>query len=89
MYCSEIIAGDLVCVKSWNMDEIDGGWISIPSDYGIVLEVIEIEHDYYFTDKKIRCYDYVIYWSEKEKTETLPDIIIEKLSDWIRRTDEG
>ena len=52
----------------------------MPSDYGIVLEVIEIEHDYVFIDQKIRCYNYVIYWFINQTTETLPDIIIEKFS---------
>ena len=86
MYCSDIVLGDLVCIKSWNMDDDDAGWISMPTDYGIVLEVIEIEHDYVFVDHKIRCFDYVIYWYVKQRVETLPDIIIEKFSDWLRRT---
>ena len=60
----------------------------MPSDYGIVLEVIEIEHDYVFIDQKIRCYNYVIYWLINQTTETLPDIIIEKFSDWTRRVNE-
>ena len=88
MYCRDIVVGDLVCIKSWNMDSDDTGWISIPTDYGIVLEVIEIEHDYVFIEQKIRCYDYVIYWLVKQRKETLPDIIIERFSDWLRRTNE-
>ena len=88
MYCSDILTGDLVCIKSWNSDDDETGWLSMPNDYGIVLEIIEIEHDYYFVDHKIRCFDYVVYWFASEKTETLPDIIIEKFSDWFRRTYE-
>jgi len=80
--------GDLVCLKSWNLESRDCGWISIPSDFGIILEVIEVEHDYVFIDHKIRCYDYVVYWFAKEQTETLPDVIVEKFSDWVRRQDE-
>jgi len=88
LFCSDLLMGDLVCVKSWNTDDDDAGWIQVPTDYGIILEVIEIEHDYVFIDKKIRCYDYVIYWFIKQTTETLPDIIVEKFSDWLRRTNE-
>jgi hypothetical protein len=82
------MVGDLVCVKSWNMDSADGGWISIPADFGIIIEIVEVEHHYVFIDKKIRCYDYIIYWAKEEKVETLPDIIIEKFSDWTRRQNE-
>ena len=41
--------------------------------------------DYVFIDHKIRCFDYVIYWSEAEKIETVPDLIVERFIDWIRR----
>ena len=85
MYCSDLLTGDLVCIKSWNMESLDAGWISVPTDFGIIIEVIEVEHDYVFIDHKIRCFDYVIYWNAAEKIETLPDIIIEKYSDWLRR----
>jgi len=88
VYCSDIIIGDLVCLKSWNFSEDDAGWISIPSDYGIVIEIIEIEHEYIFIDQKIRCYDYVIYWSVNRTTETLPDVVIDKFSNWLRRDNE-
>ena len=88
MYCRDIVVGDLVCIRSWNMEDVKTGWISVPSDFGIVLEIIEVEHDYFFIDKKIRCYDYVIYWIVKQKIETLPDVIIERYSDWIGRRDE-
>ena len=54
----------------------------------VILDVIEIEHDYFFVDHKIRCYDYVIYWADTQKTETLPDIVIEKYEDWLRGLNE-
>ena len=88
MYCSDIVLGDLVCVRSWNTDRDNFGWISVPSNYGIVLEVIEVEHDYVFINQRIRCYNYVIYWVVDQKIETLPDIIVEKFSNWQRRKNE-
>jgi hypothetical protein len=50
--------------------------------------VIEIRQEFYFYDHKIRCYDYVIFWSESGTTEQIPDIIVEKYSDWERRLNE-
>jgi hypothetical protein len=87
LYCSDIMMGDLVCVKSWSSDD-DAGWVSLPSDYGIILEVIEVEHNFVFIDRKIRCYDYKVYWLIKGEVETLPDIIVEKFSDWLGRANE-
>ena len=80
--------GDLVCIKSWNVDDAGEGWYCDPTDYGIVIEIIEIEHDYVFIDKKIRCFDYRIYWMMDDRVETLPDIIIQKYSDYRRMIDE-
>ena len=88
MYCSEIIIGDLVCLKSWSVEDLEAGWVSLPSDYGIVIEIIEVEHQYVFIDQKIRCYDYVIYWLVHGTIETLPDIVIDKFSNWQRRNNE-
>ena len=87
MYCRDIFMGDLVCIKSWNVDDAETGWISVPNDFGIVLEIIEVIQDWVFIDQKIRCYDYVIYWVIKQKIETLPDLIVERYTDWLRRKD--
>lgn len=87
-YCNDIEIGDLVCIKSHNVDDYGNGWISTDIDVGIVLEVIEIRQEFYFYDHKIRCYDYVIFWSESGTTEQIPDIIVEKYSDWERRLNE-
>lgn len=88
MYCADFGIGDLVCIRSWSDEGDDCGWISIPSDFGIIIEVIEIEHDYVFINHKIRCYDYKIYWIAKEQIDTIPDLAVEKYSDWLRRKDE-
>ena len=82
------MVGDLVCVRSWNTDESTGGWISLPSEFGIVIDVIEVEYEFVLIDRKSRCYDYVIYWIPSQETETIPDIILEKYSDWVRRVNE-
>ena len=87
MYCSDLLVGDLVCIKSWNVDSNGEGWFSIDVDVGTIIEVIEIEHDYIFIDHKIRCFDYVVYWTRAQKIETLPDLIVERFTDWIRRID--
>ena len=55
---------------------------------GIVLEIIEIEQEFSFYDSKIRCYDYVIYWTTTGTIEQIPDIIIERYTDWERRMNE-
>ena len=88
MYCSDLLVGDLVCVKCWNTDDLDSGWISPPSDFGVIIEVIEVDYEFVFIERKTRCYDYVIYWIVKEQKETLPDIIIEKYTDLLRRENE-
>ena len=88
MYCSDLDIGDLVCIKSWSTEETEGGWISLPDDYGIILEVIEVEYEFVFIDQKTRCYDYVVYWIIKQQLDTLPDIILERYVDWMRRIDE-
>ena len=84
-YCYDIIVGDLVCLKSRNADQTLTGWLSIELDSGIVLEIIEIDHQFEFFNYKIRCYDYVIYWCKTEIIETIPDILLEKYTDWLRR----
>ena len=88
MFCTEINIGDLVCIKSWDMTDSESGWISPPADYGIVIEIIEIKDDFIIWDGQTRCYDFIVYWAVKGNSETLPDIIIEKFSDWIRRENE-
>jgi len=77
--------GDLVCLKSHNVDDFGNGWLLSDIDIGIVLEVIELAQEFYFHNYKIRCYDYVIYWTRAASTEQLPDIIVEKYEDWERR----
>ena len=84
-YCNDILVGDLVCIKSHNVDDYGNGWMMAEVDTGIVLEIIEIEQEFYFIDQKTRCYDYVIYWTRSNTTEQIPDIIIEKFTDWLRR----
>jgi len=88
VYCSEIAIGDLVCLKSWRNESDDYGWISFPTDYGIVIEIIEVTQEFTFIDRKIRCYDFVIFWVIENNTEQLPDVIIEKYTDWNRRRNE-
>ena len=87
-YCNDIVIGDLVCVKSHNVDDYGNGWLMASVDTGIVLEIIEIEQEFFFYDHKIRCYDYVIYWTETGTIEQIPDIIIERYTDWERRINE-
>jgi len=87
-YCSDIFVGDLVCVKSHNVDDYGNGWMAADVDTGIVLEVIEIDQEFYFWDKTIRCYDFIIYWTRTGTIEQIPDIIIEKYSEWKRRINE-
>jgi len=70
------------------MDDQGSGWISLPSDFGIVVEIIEVEHNFVFIDHKIRCFDYVVYWITEGKLEILPDIIVEKFSNWEVETHE-
>tara|TARA_Y100001963_G_C6521426_1_gene326762 strand:- start:190 stop:480 length:291 start_codon:yes stop_codon:yes gene_type:complete len=84
-YCNDIVVGDLVCIKSHNVDDFGNGWLMANVDTGIVLEIIEIEHEFVFYDHKIRCYDYVIYWTRTKTIEQIPDIIVEKYTDWERR----
>ncbi len=55
---------------------------------GIILDIVEVESEFFLYDYKTRCYDYVIYWISTEKVETLPDIIIEKFSEAQRRISE-
>ena len=84
-YCNDIVVGELVCVKSWKYDDKDAGWETHPSDFGIVIEVIDVSYEFVFIDHKTRCFDYVIYWIEKGTIDTLPDIVIERFSDWQER----
>ena len=85
-YCSDIKIGDLVCIKS-NYEEHTFGWVALEVEAGIVIEIIETHQEFYLYDYKVRCYDYVIYWAATSKTETLPDIIVEKYDSWKRRID--
>ncbi len=87
-YCNDIAIGDLVCIKSHNLDAT-GGWMAYEVNTGIVIGIIEIEIDFYIYDSKTRCYDYVIYWTNSEKIETIPDLIVEKFSEWEERFGEG
>ena len=87
-YCKDIFVGDLVCVKLHNMDDLDTGWVAANVDTGIVLDIIEITQEFVFYDKNIRCYDYIIYWNDTGIVEQIPDIIIEKYTEWKRRIDE-
>ena len=87
-YCSDIFIGDLVCIKSHNMDDSESGWTMADVDTGIVLEVIEIEQEFYFWDKKIRCFDFLIYWTKTGTIEQIPDIIVERYSERQRRMNE-
>ena len=87
-YCSDIVLGDLVCVKTWNLEDQKHGWVSPPSDFGIVIEIINVSFEFIFIDYKTRCFDYVVYWFSKEITETLPDIVVEKFSDWEAKQNE-
>ena len=84
-YCNDIVLGDLVCIKSHNVDDFGNGWLMADVDTGIVIEIIEIEQEFYFYNQKIRCYDYIIYWTRTGTIEQIPDIIVEKYSDWERR----
>ncbi len=88
-YCGDILVGDLVCIKSHNIDNFGNGWLMSEVSIGIVIEIIEIETDFYLYNHKTRCYDYLIYWTDTEKIESIPDLIIERFSDWQRRTNEG
>jgi hypothetical protein len=87
-YCNDILIGDLVCIKSHNVDDFGNGWLAANVDTGIVLEIVEIEQEFFFYDHKIRCYDYVIYWTRTGTIEQIPDIIVERYSDWERRINE-
>ena len=87
-YCSDIVVGDLVCIKS-RSDDKEAGWIAIEVDVGIVIEIIEFESHFELYGYKMRCYDYVIYWVSTTSVETLPDIVIEKYSDHLGRYNEG
>ena len=84
-YCNDIAIGDLVCVKSHNIDDYGNGWLIANIDTGIVLEIIEVKQEFFFYDHNIRCYDYVIYWTKTGTIEQIPDIIIEKYTDFERR----
>ena len=83
-YCSDIVIGDLVCVKSWCTEDSESGWISVPNDFGIIIGIIEVEYEFVFIDHKNRCYDYVVYWIASQKIETLPDIVLGKYADWLK-----
>ena len=87
MYCcdEDCLIGDLVCLKTYNQED---GWFSIGLDVGVVIEVIPVDVDYMMFDKKLRCYDYVIYWAETGIVETIPDLLIERYEEHIRRLDE-
>ncbi len=87
-WCCDIFVGDLVCIKSHNMDDYGNGWVASDVDTGIVLEIIEVKQEFYFWDKTIRCYDFKIYWTRTGTIEQIPDIIVEKYSDWQRRINE-
>ena len=86
-YCDEdYLIGDLVCLKSHYGGS--HGWLAIDLDVGVILEVIELEATFVFYDKKFRCYDFVIYWTLTGQTETIPDILVEKYDEFLRRLDE-
>ncbi len=70
------------------MDDYGNGWVASDVDTGIVLEIIEVKQEFYFWDKTIRCYDFKIYWTRTGTIEQIPDIIVEKYSDWQRRINE-
>ena len=84
-YCKDILVGDLVCIRSHNVDDFGNGWEMANVDTGVVLEVVEIEHEFFIYNETVRCFDYVIYWTKTGTIEQIPDIIIEKFSDWERR----
>ena len=87
-YCDDIIIGDLVCVVSHNLDDLHG-WISYDVETGIVISIIEVEHEFYLYDYKTRCYDYVIYWTNTQKIETVPDLLVQKYSKLENLINEG
>ena len=83
-YCDEdFFIGDLVCMKSYNTD--DSGWYQIDVDFGIIMEVIEVGETFECYDKRFRCYDLVVFWCRTDKTNTVPDIMIEHYSEFVRR----
>ena len=83
-FCDEdYFVGDLVCMKSHYGGS--AGWYQIDVDIGIVLEVIEIEETFIYYDKKFRCYDLVVYWSHRNTIDTVPDILVEHYSEFVRR----
>jgi len=86
-YCDEdIYIGDLVCLKTDHF--CNDGWVSADVDAGIIIEIIEVTTEFSFYDKKLRCYDYVICWSSTGRIEAIPDILVEKFIDRMRRLDE-
>ena len=87
-YCSDIVVGDLVCIRSHNVDDYGTGWLLSDVETGIVLEVIEIDQEFQFYHHKIRCFDYVIFWTRTGTIEQTPDIIVEKYSDWEKCLNE-
>ena len=87
-YCYDLFIGDLVCIKSRSGEDSSSGWIATDADPGTILEVIEIDHPFELFNYKARCYDYVVYWSKAEKTEVIPDILLEKYTEWLRRLNE-
>ena len=84
-YCCDFIIGDLVCLKSHNNERPTFGWISLDLDSGIVLDIIEVEHPFELYDYRARCYDYVVYWCKTGTIETIPDVLLVKYTDWLRR----
>jgi hypothetical protein len=70
-------------MKSYNTD--DSGWYQIDVDFGIIMEVIEVGETFEYYDKRFRCYDLVVFWCRTDKTNTVPDIMIEHYSEFVRR----
>ena len=78
LYDSLFNVGDLVVYKSWY--EGNTGWISTYDNYGIVLEVIEIDSvikTIVMKDDDDILYDIKVYWFASGQTEILPDLLID------------
>ena len=83
-YCKDNYRiGDLVCLKTHYTGE--GGWFCLDAGVGIVLEIIQVDKGFIYHDKQFRCYDYIVFWCESGERETLPDLLIEKYDDFLRR----
>tara|TARA_R110000824_G_scaffold94768_1_gene228420 strand:+ start:3775 stop:4053 length:279 start_codon:yes stop_codon:yes gene_type:complete len=76
-YCAEdCFVGDLIYLKTGY--EGLHGWVSAGPDVGIILEIIKLERNFAFYDKKLRCYDYVVCWAMTGIIEQIADILIER-----------